>query len=155
MTAAGEGPYADLGDELRRVLADPPVTEKKLLEIDVAWPGLSGAQARMAGQLRVFVITWDPLERLATRPEGFATVNVDPEGSELVVYLPVWSLVEAARAQHTTVSAVLAAMAGSAVVTAAAKAAKATVESTLPSRSSRRTGRMSDADDLLANRTAG
>src|SRR5206468_7908906 len=94
-------------------------------------------------------------ERLATRPEGFATVNVDPEGSELVVYLPVWSLVEAARAQHTTVSAVLAAMAGSAVVTAAAKAAKATVESTLPSRSSRRTGRTSDADDLLANRTAG
>jgi hypothetical protein len=42
----------------------------------------------------------------------------------------VWSLVEAARAQHTTVSAVLAAMAGSAVV-AATRAAGTTAESTM------------------------
>jgi hypothetical protein len=153
MTAAGEQLYAYLPVGLRQLLADPPVTEKKLLEIDVAWTGLSGAQARMAEQLRVFVITWDPLERLATRPDGFATVNVDADGSELVVYIPVWSLVEAARAQHTTVSAVLAAMAGSAVVTAT-RVAEATVESTMASRSGRPRGRASDTD-LLADRAAG
>ncbi len=151
MTGACEELYADLGDELRRLLADPPVIEKKLLELDVAWPGMSGMQARMAAQLRVFVITWDPLERLAPRPDGFATVNVDPAGSELVVYVPVWSLVEAARARHSTVSAILAAMAGSAVV----KAAVMPPESTTSSHGTRRTGRANGADDLLANRAAG
>jgi len=70
MTAAGGQLYAYLPVGLRQLLADPPVTEKKLLETDVAWTGLSGAQAWMAEQLRVFVITWDPLERLATRPDG-------------------------------------------------------------------------------------
>lgn len=155
MAVAGGELYADLGNELRRLLAAPPVIEKKLLELDAAWTGLSGAQARMAEQLRVFVITWDPLERLATRPEGFASVNVDDYGSELVVYIPVWSLVDAARTQHTTVSAVIAALGGSAVVTAATRVADATVESTKPSPSGTRGRRARDVDDLLANRAAG
>lgn len=43
----------------------------------------------MAGLLRVLVITWDPLEHQASRPEGFATLNVDHDGSELVVCLPI------------------------------------------------------------------
>jgi len=102
------------------LLAAPPVTEKKLLELAVAWTGLPAAQARMAERLRLFVITWDPLERLAARPDGFATVNADASGVELVVYLPVWSVVGLAAGQGGTVAAVLAAMAGSAVVTAAA-----------------------------------
>lgn len=150
VTGTGEELYADLGDDLRRLLAEPPVTEKKLLELDIAWPGLSVAQAQVAEHLRVFLITWDPLERLATRPEGFATVNADPAGWELVAYVPVWSLVEAAQAQHTTVSAVLAAMAGSAVVTAANAAT-----TTTPSRNGRRKGRASEPDDLLGDRAAG
>src|SRR6266545_946058 len=82
MTAASAELYADLPIGLAQLLADPPVTEKKLLELDVSWTGLSGAQAQMAKQLRVFVITWDPLERLAIRPEGFTTVNVDDYRSE-------------------------------------------------------------------------
>lgn len=155
VTAAGEDLYADLPDELKQLLADPPVTEKKLLELGVAWTGLSGAQVRMAELLRVFVITWDPLERLARRPEGFATINVDADGPEIVVYVPVWSMVEAARAQHTTVLAVLAAMVGSAVISAAARVVDATVESSTPSRKGTRGRRANDADDLLANRTAG
>src|SRR6266511_50413 len=68
---------------------DLPVTEKKLLELAVAWTGLPAAQARMAERQRLFVITWDPLERLAARPDGFATVNADASWIELVVYLPV------------------------------------------------------------------
>ena len=109
-----------LPDGVWRLLAAPPVTEKKLLELAVAWTGLPAAQARMAERLRLFVTTWDPLERLAARPDGFATVNADASGVELVVYLPVWSVVGLAAGQGGTVAAVLAAMAGSAVVTAAA-----------------------------------
>ena len=155
MTAASGELYADLPVGLQQLLAAPPVTEKKLLELSLAWTGLSSAQAQMAKQLRVFVITWDPLEQLATRPDGFATVNVDDHGSELVAYIPVWSLLEAARGQRATVSAVLAAMAGSAVVTAAARAAGTTAGATMAASSGTRPGRATNAGDLLDNRAAG
>lgn len=155
MTATDQQLYADLPDELAHLLADPPVTEKKLLELGISWTGLPGVQGRMAELLRVFVITWDPLERLAARPEGFATVNVDADGSEIVVYVPVWSMVEAARAQRTTVVAILAAMAGSAVVCAAAGVVDATAEPSTRPRLDRRGRRAGNAGDLLARRAAG
>jgi hypothetical protein len=155
VTATDEQLYADLPDELAHLLAAPPVTEKKLLELGIAWTGLSGVQARMAELLRVFVITWDPLERRGARPEGFATVNVDADGSKIVVYVPVWSMAEAARAQRTTVLAVLAAMAGSSIVCAAARVVDAAGESSKPSRQDTRGRRADDAGDLLARRAAG
>jgi hypothetical protein len=111
----------DLPDEVGQLLATAPITEKELLELGVAWRGLSPAQARMAEVLRVFVITWDPLEWLAGRPAGFATANAEASVlEELVVYAPVWSLVELATERDATLAAVLGSMAGSAVVTAAA-----------------------------------
>ncbi len=155
MTATDEQLYTDLPDELAHLLATAPVTEKKLLELDIAWTGLTGVQARMAELLRVFVITWDPLERLGARPEGFATLNVDADGSEIVVYVPVWSMVEAARTQRTTVLAVLAAMAGPLIVCAAARVVDAAGESSKPSRQDTRGRRADDAGDLLARRAAG
>jgi hypothetical protein len=85
---------SDLPDEVGQLLATTPITEKKLLELGVAWRELSPAQARMADALRVFVITWDPLEWLAGRPAGFATANAAASGlDELVVYTPCgrWS----------------------------------------------------------------
>lgn len=111
---------SDLPDEVRQLLATPPVTEKKLLELGVAWPGISPSQARMADALRLFVITWDPLEWRVGRPSGFATANDGSPGLELVVYAPVWSLVELATEREVTMADVLGSMAGSAVVTAAA-----------------------------------
>ncbi len=111
---------SDLPDEVRQLLATPPVTEKKLLELGVAWPGISPSQARMADALRLFVITWDPLEWRVRRPGGFATANDGSLGLELVVYAPVWSLVELATEREVTMADVLGSMAGSAVVTAAA-----------------------------------
>jgi hypothetical protein len=112
---------SDLSDEVGQLLATAPITEKKFLELGVAWRGLSPAQARMADALRVFVITWDPLEWLAGRPAGFATANTAASGlDELVVYIPVWSLVELATERDVTLAAVLGSMAGSAVATAAA-----------------------------------
>jgi len=109
-----------LPDDVQRLLAAPPVTEKKLLELSVAWADLSLAQARLADAVRLFVITWDPLEGIAPRPDGFATVNVDPDDLELVVYVPSWSLLELATERDSTIAAVMGTMAGSAVVTAAA-----------------------------------
>jgi hypothetical protein len=139
-------PLAGLPDEVQRLLAAPPVTEKKLLELGVAWTGLPAEQAWMSERLRVFVITWDPLEQLADRPGGFATVNADPSGLELVVYLPIWSVLEQAGQQGRTVADVVTARAGSAVVTAAAL--------TQRDPAGGRGGR-GPASDLLADRRAG
>jgi hypothetical protein len=136
-----------LPEVVRRLLAEPPATEKKLLELGLAWNGLPSTQAWVAEQLRVFVITWDPLERLVPRPDGFASVNADPSGFELVVYLPVWTVVEKAVKQGGTVSAVLTAMAGSAVVIAAAQEQSATPAG--------RARRQSSSPDLLCDPAAG
>jgi len=111
-------PFSELPDPVRQLLAQPPVTEKKLLELRVGWPALSPGRARMADALRLFVITWDPLELLAPRPAAFAAVNTDP--LELAVYLPCWSLAELAAKQGKTMAAALGAVAGAAVMTAAA-----------------------------------
>jgi len=154
MSFAGEELYADLPAAHRRLLDTPPLTEKKLLELGVTWPGLAGAQARVAGLLRVFVITWDPLEHQASRPEGFATLNADHDGSELVVYLPIWSLVDSARTQRTTICAVIGTMAGSAVATAAS-IADTPSEAVTATRRPMGRGRTTDANDLLADRAGG
>src|SRR5881628_2632790 len=106
-----------LPDDVRQLLGAAPLMEKRLLELNVGWADLSAAQARLADALRVFVITWDPLETSRPRPDGFAIVNVEP--TELAVYLPSWSLLELAKAWDNGIAAVLGAMAGSAVVTGA------------------------------------
>lgn len=108
-----------LPEVVQRLLAAPPATEKKLLELAASWKGLPAQQAFLAERLRLFAITWDPLEHLPGRPGAFATVNVDPSDLELVVYVPIWSIVEQAAAHDATIVAVLATIAGSAVVAAA------------------------------------
>ena len=136
-----------LPDGIRQLLAAPPVLEKMLLELSAAWPRLSQSQARMADALRLFVITWDPLEWLAPRPAGFATANTDP--IELVVYMPTWSLAELATKQASTMAAVLSAVAGAAVVTAAAH------QDAVTSRRYPDLVRQRAVPDLLSNPTAG
>lgn len=106
-----------LPDDVRRLLVAPPVTEKMLLELSVGWADLPPDQARMAEVVRLFVITWDPLDSIAQRPDGFATVNLDP--LEIAIYVPSWSLLELATRWDYTFAAVLTRVAGSAVVTAA------------------------------------
>lgn len=136
-------------DETARLLAAPPVTEKKLLELSLTWPGLRGGRARMAEALRTFVITWDPLETRVPRPDGFADVNVGSLGLEIAVYLPCWRLAELAAAKNQTIADVIGALTGSAVVTAAEHA-----EDVLGGRYTNlvAAGR---APDLLANPAAG
>jgi hypothetical protein len=111
---------AGLPADVGQLLSAAPVIDKKLLELRVTWSGLPAGEARMAEALRVFVLTWDPLELDAPRPDGFAAVNPGSLGLELAVYVPIWGLINLAAARHEPVAVTLAAMAGSAVVTAAA-----------------------------------
>jgi hypothetical protein len=120
MTETDAALLADLPDDVQALLARPPLTDTRLLELHASWQGigLTPALARMADALRLFVVTWDPLEWLAPRPEAVATANAWP--LEIVIYVPVWSLAEMARRRETTIAAVLAGLGGRAVATAAA-----------------------------------
>ena len=118
MTETNAALLAGLPDDVQALLASPPLTDTRLLELAARWDGLAPAQARMAEALRLFVVTWDPLEWLVPRPEAVATANAWP--LEVVVYVPVWSLAEMARQRETTMAAVLAELGGQAVTTAAA-----------------------------------
>ena len=113
-----QGLLAGLPNGVRALLASPPLTDPRLLELAARWEGLPPVQAKMAEALRLFVVTWDPLEWLAPRPEAIATANAWP--LEVVVYVPVWSLAGIATRKHTTMAAALAGFGGSAVTTAAA-----------------------------------
>ncbi len=118
MTETNAALLAGLPAEVQALLAKPPLTDTRLLELAARWEGLTPAQARMADALRLFVVTWDPLEWLVPRPEAVATAN--PWPVEVVVYVPVWSLAEMAGQRETTIAAVLAGLGGRAVTTAAA-----------------------------------
>ncbi len=109
---------AGLPSDVQALLARPPLTDTRLLELAARWDGLAPAPARMAEALRLFVVTWDPLEWQVPRPEAVATANAWP--LEIVVYVPVWSLAEMATRRGTTIAAVLAGLGGRAVTTAAA-----------------------------------
>jgi hypothetical protein len=111
-------PLADLPASARSLLADPPVTEKQLVELRAEWPSLPGAEADLAEAVRLFVITWDPLETSPPRPAAFAAVNIDP--LELAVYLPCWSLAEFVAAHGATMADVLASAAAAVVTTGSA-----------------------------------
>ena len=117
MTEMNAALLAGLPGDVRARLARPPLTETRLLELAASWESLTPAQARMADALRLFVVTWDPLEWLAPRPETVATASAWPV--EIAVYVPVWSLAEMAGRRETTMAAVLAGLGGRAVTTAA------------------------------------
>ncbi len=106
-----------LPDDVGGLLASPPLTEKSLLELAVQWDRLPHAQAKMADALRLFVVTWDPIEWRVPRPEAIATANARP--TEIVVYVPVWSATSMAERHETTLAGVFAELTGAAVITAA------------------------------------
>src|ERR1700678_455714 len=118
MTETNAALLAGLPGDVQALLARPPLDDTMLLELAARWEGLSPALAGMAEALRLFVVTWDPLEWLAPRPEAVATANAWPV--EIVVYVPVWSLAEMATRRDTTMAAVLAELGGRAITAAAA-----------------------------------
>jgi len=52
------------------VLEGAPWDGRALLELGLAWPELDAQLARLASRLRVFGLTWDPLEWLAGHADG-------------------------------------------------------------------------------------
>jgi hypothetical protein len=118
MTETNAALLAGLPDDVQALLARPPLEDTMLLELAARWERLSPALAGMAEALRLFVVTWDPLEWLAPRPEAVATASAWPV--EIVVYVPVWSLAEMATRRETTMAAVLADLGGRAITAAAA-----------------------------------
>ncbi len=119
VSTGGTGPFASLPADVVEVMAGAPIQEKVLAELGVAWPGLDEPQARMAEALRMFLVTWDPLEHHVPRPVAFASVNAGPPGLEVVVYIPVWVLMAAAGWEERA-AGVVGELGGSAVVVAAA-----------------------------------
>jgi uncharacterized protein YchJ len=119
MNDGSADPFVRLPGQLKTLLIGAPVDDKMLAELSVSWPGLDGARRQMAEALRVFVVTWDPLESWAPRPTAAATVNAGPPGLEVVVYVPLWSLYQAGTGSFRPVVEVIAELAGSAVVVAA------------------------------------
>jgi hypothetical protein len=115
MTGLNDAMLSGLPDSVSRLLTDAPINEKKLLELSLTWDDLPPGNARVAGTLRVFVLTWDPLEVDGSRPSAFAAVNEDPP-SEVVLYIPLWSL--ASLAVGRTVASVLGDLAGRLIITA-------------------------------------
>ena len=70
MTETNATLLAGLPGDVRDLLARPPLTDTRLLELAARWEGLTQAQAGMADTPRLFVVTSDPLEWLAPRPEA-------------------------------------------------------------------------------------
>jgi hypothetical protein len=118
-----------LPGDLQQLIAATPVTDKQLLELTLDWADLPSVHAEVAALLRVFLITWDPLEHApvpVARTTGWATLNiehsdVEPDDSrgELVVYLPVWAAADEAARTGSTFASVIATVAGNAVTTVA------------------------------------
>lgn len=72
--------------DLRAALDAAPADERVLLELRLTWPALDEARARIAARLRVFLLTWDPLD-WHDRPLARATATGDGDGCEVVLYV--------------------------------------------------------------------
>lgn len=94
LTRMDERRYLELPDEVVTLLSNPPAGEKALLELAAEWPELDPALAELAESVRLFVLTWDPLDWLPGRPDYFHARNVaDNRGdAELVIYFTLAGL---------------------------------------------------------------
>ena len=99
VTAAGSALVGRMPDEVLAALADPPVWEKRVLELSLEWPDLGAAQVRVAGRLQVFLLTWDPFEWRPGRSAAFATATSRSDGFGLVLYVPLWRALAAAASE--------------------------------------------------------
>lgn len=88
---------AGLPAEVREAIERAPSDERALLELRLAWPALDDARARIAARLRVFLLTWDPLDWHDRRP-GRATATGDGDACEVVLYLPLEQVLATASA---------------------------------------------------------
>jgi tetratricopeptide (TPR) repeat protein len=100
-------PVAGVPEDVRDALAVAPEAERALLELRLAWPELRKAEERIAARLRVFLLTWDPLEWVEGRAPWTATVTGDGDSYEVVLYLLLEEVGRGARTREETLAAAL------------------------------------------------
>lgn len=105
-------PFAGVSRDVRDAFEGAPADERALLELRLAWPELGEVEALIAARLRVFLLTWDPLEWVGDRAPGWATATGDGDSCEVVLYLTLEEATRRARVGGETVAAVLGAFAG-------------------------------------------
>jgi tetratricopeptide (TPR) repeat protein len=103
---------AGMPDDVREALAGAPEDERALLELRLSWTELDDAAARMAARLRVLLVTWDPLG-WQDRPPARATATGNGDDCEVVLYVPLYDLLDRARASGAGVAAELGSLAAS------------------------------------------
>ena len=106
-------PFAGVPRDVRDAFEGAPPGERALLELRLAWPELGEVEALIAARLRVFLLTWDPLDWVGDRAPGWATATGDGDSCEVVLYLTLEEASRRARDGGETVAAVLGAFAGS------------------------------------------
>jgi len=106
-------PMAGLPGDVREALAAAPDDERVLLELRLGWTELGEAQERLAARMRVFLLTWDPLEWVGDRGPGWATSTGDGDSCEVVLYLPLAETLGRGEEAGETIAAVLGAFAAS------------------------------------------
>ena len=106
-------PFAGVARGVRDALEGAPADERALLELRLAWPELGEVEALIAARLRVFLLTWDPLEWVGDRAPGWATATGDGDSCEVVLYMTLEEAMRRVRDGGETVAAVLGAFAGS------------------------------------------
>lgn len=108
-------------------LAAAPDDERALLELRLGWTGLGEAEERLAARMRVFLLTWDPLEWVGDgRGPAWATATGDGDSCEVVLYLLLAETLRRTEQGEDTTAAVLGAFAGS-VLTVGARYEQALV----------------------------
>lgn len=110
---------AGIPTDLRHALECAPADERALLELRLRWSGLDDARARIAARLRVFLLTWDPLD-WHDRPPARATATGDGDDCEVVLYVPLEQVLADARELGEEIPAVLGDLAASALGVGAA-----------------------------------
>jgi len=106
-------PLTGLPADVREALAAAPDDERALLDLRLGWTGRGEAEARIAARMRVFLLTWDPLEWVGDRGPGWATASGDGDSYEVVLYLPLAETLRRAEEGEVTTAAVLGAFAAS------------------------------------------
>ena len=86
--------FDGLGETVAAALRRVPVDDKAQLELAVTWPdSAAGAQRRVAGRLRIRVLTWDPIGWVEDE-DPVPTVAVEGTGSEyrITLFVGAWML---------------------------------------------------------------
>jgi len=135
---------AGLPGDVREALAAAPDDERALLELRLGWTELGEAEERLAARMRVFLLTWDPLEWVGDRGPGWATSTGDGDSCEVVLYLPLAETLRRGEEAEETIVAVLGAFAGS-VLAVGARYEQALVAGIYPQLS-----RVGEAPSLLS-----